>query len=469
LTVRAAQAGERWALDELFSAHLPLVYNVVGRALEQGDIDDVVQQVMLQAVLHLPSLREPDSFRSWLLVITMRGITAHQARQNRHGTRTAPLSNAADLPDGAADFEELTILRLGLTGQRRDLVRAGRWLDGEERNLLALWFQESAGRLTRQELSDAVGVSLSHAGVRIHRLREHLDTARAVVAALSQQPRCAGLARAATGWEGLPGPLWRKRLARHVRDCVGCGRAGADRIPAERLLSGLGLVAVPAVLSGALIAKLLSPATASGPLTLMSAYPKIVALTAVTAVTAAAVTVLLPSDPEPRPPAAQPAPVPSPAAPSPSPSATALSLTGIRSLESAGQPGRFVTAGQDLAALERISSTSGAALRQRATFTVRPGLADPDCVSFRTADGRYLRHYAFLMKVAAPDGSALFREDATYCPVVDRAGRVTLVSHNRTTRMIHHRGGGELAIDETDHTNAFTVASSWVVREGLDR
>ncbi|CAM5456233.1 hypothetical protein [Streptomyces narbonensis] len=61
------------------------------------------------------------------------------------------LDRAADLADPAGDFTELTILRLRLSGERRDVARATRWLDDEDGELLALWWLEAAGELTRAD------------------------------------------------------------------------------------------------------------------------------------------------------------------------------------------------------------------------------------------------------------------------------------------------------------------------------
>lgn len=81
-TIAAAQDGDRRALDELVEGWLPLVYNIVGRALNgHADVDDVVQETMLRAVGHLGSLRDPDSFRSWLVAITMRQIRDRARRR----------------------------------------------------------------------------------------------------------------------------------------------------------------------------------------------------------------------------------------------------------------------------------------------------------------------------------------------------------------------------------------------------
>ena len=45
------------------------------------------------------------------------------------------------------------------------------------------------------------------------------------------------------GWDETASPLWRKRIARHMRDCPHCGAHQRGLIPAERLLAGLVLVA----------------------------------------------------------------------------------------------------------------------------------------------------------------------------------------------------------------------------------
>ena len=49
--VVAARAGDQRARDRLVAAYLPLVYNVVGRALDgHADVDDVVQETMLRCL-----------------------------------------------------------------------------------------------------------------------------------------------------------------------------------------------------------------------------------------------------------------------------------------------------------------------------------------------------------------------------------------------------------------------------------
>ncbi|MFJ1971514.1 RNA polymerase sigma factor [Streptomyces sp. NPDC087903] len=236
-TIAAAQAGDRQALDELVAGWLPLVYNIVGRALNgHADVDDVVQETMLRAVGNLGSLRDPDSFRSWLVAIAMRQIRDRARRRT-----PARLDESA--AHEATDFAELTVLRLRLEGQRREVAEAVRWLDDEDRQLLSLWWLEVAGELTRRELAAAVGISRQHAAVRVQRMKERLETSRGIVRALDGA--CPDLRELTGRWNGRPDSVWRKRLARHIRGCAYCGDAREPVVPAERLLVGIALVPVP--------------------------------------------------------------------------------------------------------------------------------------------------------------------------------------------------------------------------------
>nr|WP_203615658.1 sigma-70 family RNA polymerase sigma factor [Streptomyces sp. SID13726] len=325
-------------MDELVEGWLPLVYNIVGRALNgHADVDDVVQETMLRAVDNLGSLRDPDSFRSWLVAIAMRQIRDRARRRT-----PAPLDESAARE--AADFAELTVLRLQLEGQRREVAEAVRWLDDEDRQLLSLWWLEVAGELTRRELAAAVGISRQHAAVRVQRMKERLETSRGIVRALDGA--CPDLRELTGRWDGGPDSVWRKRLARHIRGCGYCGDARETVVPAERLLVGIALVPVPVgfTLSLALGGKTAAAATAVASVSwsakVMSALTQpVVAATAGATIVAggAYVVTQTPDTPAPRvaisptaasthrPPSPTASPTPTPSAsptPSPSPSAT---------------------------------------------------------------------------------------------------------------------------------------------------
>jgi hypothetical protein len=90
-------------------------------------------------------------------------------------------------------------------------------------------------------------------------------------------------------------------------------------------------------------------------------------------------------------------------------------MLGPMSLESADASGRFVGASGDVGALVAVGPSSSVADRRAATFVAVSGLADPECVSFRAADGRFLRRSAERLLLSEEEPSDRFRSDATLC------------------------------------------------------
>ncbi|MFK8912669.1 RNA polymerase sigma factor, partial [Streptomyces sp. YS-3] len=263
--VVAAQAGDERAREELVAAYLPLLYNIVGRALSgHADVDDVVQETLLRVVRDLPALRAPESFRSWLVSITIRQISTHRERQRAVTGRTAVLDEADGIPDPGAVPEDMTILRLHMSDERRQVVEAGRWLDPDHRVLLSLWLQEGAGLLSRDDIAAATGLTVAHVGVRLQRMREQLELSRTIVTALAADPRCPRLDETVVGWDGGRTSVWRKRIARHTRACPVCAATTTTRVPPELLLLSFAPLAVPAGLVAVLAAKGLLSGTAAG-------------------------------------------------------------------------------------------------------------------------------------------------------------------------------------------------------------
>ncbi|WP_329113454.1 sigma-70 family RNA polymerase sigma factor [Streptomyces sp. NBC_01465] len=497
--VVAAQAGDDRAREELIAAYLPLLYNIVGRALSgHADVDDVVQETLLRVVRDLPALRAPESFRSWLVSITLRQISTQRQRQRAFAGRTAVIDEAREIPDAGAEPEDLTILRLHRSDERRQAVEAGRWLDPDQRVLLSLWWQEGAGSLSRGDIAAATGLTVAHVGVSLQRMREQLELSRTIVAALEADPRCPQLDETLVGWDGLRTSVWRKRIARHTRACPVCAATTTERVPAELLLFSLAPLAVPAGLVAALAVKGLLSGTATSTAGLATAAAgggglhgtligklsavtthQLVGLTTgavLVAGTAAYVTWPEPAHRVPgvtaAPTVGSPTPAPShtapPAAPSPvSPSAVAGTVPlGAQSLESMDEPGQYLTYAGAFATLGGLSADSSAQTRRRFVFTVVRGLADPRCVTFRAADGRYLRHRDLRLRLSSDNGSDLFREDATFCPSPGAtAGSVTLHAHNYPGSVLRHRDGG-IRLDGSDGTRAFAGQASFFARTG---
>ncbi|MEU4623309.1 sigma-70 family RNA polymerase sigma factor [Actinoplanes sp. NPDC023801] len=432
--VVAARNGDRHAEQQLLAAHLPMLYRIVGRALGgHADVDDVVQETVLRAHRDLPSLRAPASFRSWLVAIAMRQTSSRLRAWQQDRERTAALDDAADLPDPDAEFAEVTLLRLGMSAQRRQVAHAARWLDRDDQELAALWWQELMGDLGRPEVVAALGIGAAHARVRLQRMRHQLELSRHLVAALEAEPPCPELEALTAGWDGVPGPRWRKRFARHVRDCPRCGSTRSGLIPVERLLLGGGSLALvpigdPATAAGAANT---AGAGAGGWLTHLAGV-KVAAVVAVGATVSGGVYLTLPSgspDRSSTAPVVRQTPSSPPSAPPPSAAAPTLLPAGRVVIRPAGRPGTVVTLnGEDL-----VTTTGGAGTR----FILQPGMADPACVSLRTADGRYVRHSSFRIVVSRAEDRQLFRQDATFCAQRGaEPGTVRLTSSNYSDRFV---------------------------------
>lgn len=232
--VKAAQAGDRSALDRLGHESLPLVHQLVGHALHgHPEVDATARDTVRHVLAGLDGLRRPADFRSHLAITAV-------ARIREHADYVYDLT----LPRPDFDFVDLMISRLGLSGQHREVAEATRWVDREHHALVALWWLETAGELTRPEVAAALAANSQQVEARIARMRHELDTARAVVRALSAQPPCVLLDQLVGGWDGVPSPLWRERMARHTYDCTVCSGYAAELAPADTLVAGLALVPV---------------------------------------------------------------------------------------------------------------------------------------------------------------------------------------------------------------------------------
>jgi hypothetical protein len=126
----------------------------------------------------------------------------------------------------------------------------------------------------------------------------------------------------------------------------------------------------------------------------------------------------------------------------PPPSRPATPAPGDRvSLEWTERPGTVMRHRNFLVRVDSTSRTS----RQDATFTVRAGLARPDCLSLEAVNfrGRFVRHRDFVLRLDRRDDSELFRADATFCPEPARTG-VVLRSVNYPDRLVTADRNGQL-------------------------
>ncbi len=126
--VAAAQSGDREAFGQLHRSYAPMVHGVLLARAPRSEVDDLVQDVFLQAFRKLHTLRNANTFGAWLATIARnRAVDFHRrARANEELTEDAArsaeettaeeiLSVIRRLPEA---YRETLVLRLveGLTG-----------------------------------------------------------------------------------------------------------------------------------------------------------------------------------------------------------------------------------------------------------------------------------------------------------------------------------------------------------------
>ena len=78
--VRAAQQGDRVAFGILYSRYARMVHGILLSRVPHSDVDDLVQDVFLQALPRLNSLREVSKFPGWLAAIARNRATDFHRR-----------------------------------------------------------------------------------------------------------------------------------------------------------------------------------------------------------------------------------------------------------------------------------------------------------------------------------------------------------------------------------------------------
>ncbi|MFI1565689.1 AbfB domain-containing protein [Streptomyces sp. NPDC020490] len=162
--------------------------------------------------------------------------------------------------------------------------------------------------------------------------------------------------------------------------------------------------------------------------------------------------------------AASPAPVRS-GSPSAGPGSASPRPADVRrSVRSVNYPDRYWHVSDGYV---RLDPVRGPGDREDSTFKLVKGLADASCYSFATHDGGYLRHRGFLLRAERNDGSALFRQDATFCPRASAfPGAVMLESVNYPGRFLRHQNFG-LKLDPWQNSDLYRQDSAFRLVDGL--
>lgn len=166
--VKAAQDGDREAVEQLFARYEPRIYRFGLRLCANEDAArEVLQETLLSAFRNLASFRGDAQLSTWLFQIARSFCTKQLRRRDGEPRTLDPLEAAADLAgDGVASDEQVHARRVGEVIQ---LAIAS--LPEEAREALVLRDVEG---LDTREAARVVGVDEAAFKSRLHRARLQL-------------------------------------------------------------------------------------------------------------------------------------------------------------------------------------------------------------------------------------------------------------------------------------------------------
>ncbi|MGW4897155.1 RNA polymerase sigma factor [Kitasatospora sp. NPDC004240] len=153
--VRAAQAGDAPALDELITLLLPYVTRLC-RPIARADCADAVQESLIVVLRGLDRLKDPGALYAWVRTVTVREAVRIARRAERE-TAVAELDDRPGGRDARRDAE--------LAGEVHDVLRR---LSPEHRAVLVL--RELEG-LDERTAGEVLGLTRGTVKSRLHRAR----------------------------------------------------------------------------------------------------------------------------------------------------------------------------------------------------------------------------------------------------------------------------------------------------------
>ncbi|MFA1548359.1 RNA polymerase sigma factor [Actinomadura chokoriensis] len=243
---RALAAGDPSALIQVMDRYAARLYDYCHALLrDQEQAAGALHDALIAAYAHVPVLREPERFRSWLYAL----VRNECMRLLRDPGRPAERHEAPEVEDGFLDDAELARRQ-----EARRLVHSAlSTLRGRERESLDLMLRHG---LDAFEVAGVLDLDEQEAANLTGAARARLDDALAAAyLARTGRSACPDLAAIAGdgGGRPLPPPVVR-RVVQHVESCPVCGPRREQAAPAARLLQVLPVAMIPNDLRGHVMA-----------------------------------------------------------------------------------------------------------------------------------------------------------------------------------------------------------------------
>lgn len=151
--VDAAQQGDRKAYERLYSRYAPMVHGILLARAPVDEVDDLVQDVFLQALEKLHTLRDPAAIGAWLARIARNHASDYYRRsRNMEIISDDSVNQIPDTPDRRTEaVRVLLIIRSLPEAYREPLIL--RLVEG----------------MTGPEIAERTGLTPASVRVNIHR------------------------------------------------------------------------------------------------------------------------------------------------------------------------------------------------------------------------------------------------------------------------------------------------------------
>jgi RNA polymerase sigma-70 factor (ECF subfamily) len=168
--IQRVLSGEKEAFSILVRKYQNAIHGLAFHTTQNThDAEDIAQETFMEVFHHLPTLKEPDKFASWLRAIANNLCASWIRKKKSQANLEERLSNRPETSEVSADFGSFGI------GADEDtyesLMKVVNTLSEPNRIVIILKYLEGLSNL---EIAEFLGISPSAVNVRIHRSLKQL-------------------------------------------------------------------------------------------------------------------------------------------------------------------------------------------------------------------------------------------------------------------------------------------------------
>ncbi|MCY4401259.1 MAG: sigma-70 family RNA polymerase sigma factor [Candidatus Poribacteria bacterium] len=172
--IQRVRDGDDTAFSELVRKYRKSVHALAWRKIQDFHIaEDITQETFLKAYQELTTLKEPQSFASWLYVIVVNRCNTWLRKKKRMLTQSLEVTDSAELEK--ATYSSYVVEeneRTSVEAKREVVKKLLAKLQESDRTVVTLYY---LGGMTYEEISRFLGVSVSAIKNRLYRARKHLQ------------------------------------------------------------------------------------------------------------------------------------------------------------------------------------------------------------------------------------------------------------------------------------------------------